>query len=381
MPRPSRRLLRLSGARATSAKEPDRRPGAIRLADPRALPVARAGPRRHRAAARPGLPRGGGGLRRHLAHRAQLHRRGVYCDPIPFAAALASRTRRIRIGFAVIQLALRHPVRLAVELALLDNLSQGRLDVGVGRGSLYNEYEYVGYGLRSDDARERAAEALDGAHRGVDGQAPFSYAGKHFQVQFPALRPRPVSVRIRRSGAARCGRLVRGMRAARRADHDLAAAARADPERASASTPMPSRRAGIRRRAGHSACAIWRSGVTSTWGEPGAGRGRAGRCRPSHAPAHAARAPGMEPGRFPRGPERGQPVQRSGRRRRRGGALGRSRPARSTGRRPGWRSSSPPSGTRESIIVLCQMSFGYLPHERIMASMRRFGEAVMPRFR
>jgi alkanesulfonate monooxygenase SsuD/methylene tetrahydromethanopterin reductase-like flavin-dependent oxidoreductase (luciferase family) len=54
-----------------------------------------------------------------------------------FAAALAARTQRIRIGFAVIQLALRHPVRLA----LLDNLCGGRLDVGVGRGSIYNEYE------------------------------------------------------------------------------------------------------------------------------------------------------------------------------------------------------------------------------------------------
>src|SRR5215475_14922875 len=49
----------------------------------------------------------------------------VYCDPIPFASALAARTSRIRIGFAVIQLALRHPIRLAVQLALLDNLSGG----------------------------------------------------------------------------------------------------------------------------------------------------------------------------------------------------------------------------------------------------------------
>jgi len=44
----------------------------------------------------------------------------VYSDPIPFASALAARTSRVRIGFAVIQLALRHPIRLAVQLALLD---------------------------------------------------------------------------------------------------------------------------------------------------------------------------------------------------------------------------------------------------------------------
>jgi alkanesulfonate monooxygenase SsuD/methylene tetrahydromethanopterin reductase-like flavin-dependent oxidoreductase (luciferase family) len=70
---------------------------------------------------------------------------------------VAARTSRIRIGFAVLQLALRHPIRLATELALLDNLSGGRLDVGVGHGTNYNEYEFVGYGLRSDDSRERMA--------------------------------------------------------------------------------------------------------------------------------------------------------------------------------------------------------------------------------
>jgi len=114
----------------------------------------------------------------------------VYCDPIPFAGALAARTSRIRIGFAVIQLALRHPIRLAVQLAVLDNLSRGRLDVGVGRGSLYNEYEYVGYGLRSDDSRERSAEALDVMIRAWT-EEPLVHQGKYFQVALPALRPRP----------------------------------------------------------------------------------------------------------------------------------------------------------------------------------------------
>jgi alkanesulfonate monooxygenase SsuD/methylene tetrahydromethanopterin reductase-like flavin-dependent oxidoreductase (luciferase family) len=113
----------------------------------------------------------------------------VYCDPIPFASAPAARTSRVRIGFAVIQLALRHPVRLAVQLALLDNLSRGRLDVGVGRGTLYNEYEFVGYGLRSDDSRERSAEALEVLVRAWT-EEPFVHQGKFFQASFPALRPR-----------------------------------------------------------------------------------------------------------------------------------------------------------------------------------------------
>jgi len=115
----------------------------------------------------------------------------VYSDPIPFAAALAMRTTRIRIGFAVIQMALRHPVRLATQLALIDNLSRGRLDVGVGRGSIFNEYEYVGYGLRSDDARERMAEALEVLTRAWTA-SPLVHKGRFFDLTVPELRPVPV---------------------------------------------------------------------------------------------------------------------------------------------------------------------------------------------
>jgi alkanesulfonate monooxygenase SsuD/methylene tetrahydromethanopterin reductase-like flavin-dependent oxidoreductase (luciferase family) len=115
----------------------------------------------------------------------------VYADPIPFAAALAMRTRRIRIGFAVIQMALRHPVRLATQLSLLDNLTRGRLDVGVGRGTIFNEYEFVGYGLRSDDARERMVEGLDVMTRAWT-ETPLDYEGKYFKVRLPELRPVPV---------------------------------------------------------------------------------------------------------------------------------------------------------------------------------------------
>ena len=114
----------------------------------------------------------------------------VYCDPIPFASALAMRTSKVRIGFAVIQMTLRHPVRLAIQLSLLDNLCKGRLDVGIGRGSIFNEYEYVGYGLRSDDSRERTAEAITILKRAWT-EEPFAHKGKFFNLSFPALRPRP----------------------------------------------------------------------------------------------------------------------------------------------------------------------------------------------
>ena len=114
----------------------------------------------------------------------------VYSDPIPLASVVAARTSRIRIGFAVIQLALRHPIRLATQLALLDNLSEGRLDVGVGHGTNYNEYEFVGFGLRSDDSRARMEETLDVLVRAWT-EAPLVHKGKFYELSLPELRPKP----------------------------------------------------------------------------------------------------------------------------------------------------------------------------------------------
>ena len=157
---------------------------------------------RHRRAADPGLPtRRTVGFDGVWLTEHNFTGEAVYCDPIPFASAVAARTTRVRIGFAVIQMALRHPIRLAVQLALLDNLSRGRIDVGVGRGSLYNEYEYVGYGLRSDDGPERSAEAIEVMTRAWT-EAPFSFEGKYYQVRLPGSVRAPTSGRIPRSGAA-----------------------------------------------------------------------------------------------------------------------------------------------------------------------------------
>lgn len=113
----------------------------------------------------------------------------VYSDPIPFASALAMRTERVRIGFAVIQMTLRHPIRVATQLALLDNLCKGRLDVGVGRGTIFNEYEFVGYGLRSNDSRERMAESLEILHQAWSGK-PVDFKGEFYELSLPELRPR-----------------------------------------------------------------------------------------------------------------------------------------------------------------------------------------------
>ncbi len=115
----------------------------------------------------------------------------VYNDSLMFAAALAVKTERIRIGFAVVQTPFHHPVRLAVQLALLDNLSNGRIDVGIGKGTAYNEYEFVGHGLRSHDSRERMEETVEILERAWC-EAPLTFEGKFHKLHIPAIRPKPV---------------------------------------------------------------------------------------------------------------------------------------------------------------------------------------------
>jgi alkanesulfonate monooxygenase SsuD/methylene tetrahydromethanopterin reductase-like flavin-dependent oxidoreductase (luciferase family) len=115
----------------------------------------------------------------------------VYNDALMFAAAVAMKTSRIRIGFAVVQMPFHHPVRLAVQLALLDNLSNGRVDVGIGKGTVYNEYEFIGHGLRSTDSRARLEEAQEIFER-LWTETPLTYEGKYYNVHVPELRPRPV---------------------------------------------------------------------------------------------------------------------------------------------------------------------------------------------
>ena len=114
----------------------------------------------------------------------------AYADPVVFGAAVATRTRRVRIGFAVVEMALHHPVRLAVQTALLDHLSRGRLIVGTGRGSAFNEYEYLGFGTTMEEGLDmlpEAEELLVKAWTGDDVQ----HDGRFWKATFPTLRPRP----------------------------------------------------------------------------------------------------------------------------------------------------------------------------------------------
>ncbi len=114
----------------------------------------------------------------------------AYADPLVFGGAVAMRTKRVRIGFAVVELALYHPVRLAVQTAVLDHLSQGRLIVGTGRGSAYNEYEYLGFGITMEDGRDMLPEAEELLIKAWTGEN-VDHQGRYWKSVFPTLRPQP----------------------------------------------------------------------------------------------------------------------------------------------------------------------------------------------
>ena len=114
----------------------------------------------------------------------------AYVDPVSFAAALAAATERIRIGFAVAQMSLHHPVRIAEQLSLIDNISKGRLLVGMGRGTAFNIYDYMGYGIDHNEAQARFDEA-ETIMRGAWTTDNFSHQGRFWSLRMPRLRPRP----------------------------------------------------------------------------------------------------------------------------------------------------------------------------------------------
>ena len=114
----------------------------------------------------------------------------AYADPLVFGAAVAMKTQRVRIGFAVVELALHHPVRLAVQTAVLDHLSQGRLIVGTGRGSAYNAYEYIGFGTTMEQGNEMLPEAEELLVKAWT-EENVRHEGRFWNVAFPELRPRP----------------------------------------------------------------------------------------------------------------------------------------------------------------------------------------------
>ena len=114
----------------------------------------------------------------------------AYGDPMVFAGVVAAHTKRVDIGFGIIEMALHHPVRLAVQTALLDHLTRGRLIVGTGRGSNFNAFEYTGFGSTVDAGPEMLNEAEDLLLKAWTTEN-VDHKGTYWQASFPSIRPRP----------------------------------------------------------------------------------------------------------------------------------------------------------------------------------------------
>jgi probable F420-dependent oxidoreductase len=114
---------------------------------------------------------------------------GYSPSPVVIAAALAVKTKRMRIGTNVLLLPLYHPVRLAEDCATVDILSRGRFELGVGLGYRPNEFE--GYGIPYHERAGRTNEALQIIRRLWEGET-VTFHGKYYHIDGARIEPPPV---------------------------------------------------------------------------------------------------------------------------------------------------------------------------------------------
>ena len=107
----------------------------------------------------------------------------------PLAGAIAARTTQIRISNDIALLPLYHPVRLAEELAVLDHISNGRMEFGIGKGYVPKEFEAFGVPLKNRvSMTDEAIEILRLAWK----DEPFSFKGKRYELSNINVYPKPV---------------------------------------------------------------------------------------------------------------------------------------------------------------------------------------------
>jgi alkanesulfonate monooxygenase SsuD/methylene tetrahydromethanopterin reductase-like flavin-dependent oxidoreductase (luciferase family) len=105
---------------------------------------------------------------------------------IPVAGAMAARTQRMRFSSDICLLPFNHPIRLAEDLAVLDNLSNGRIELGVGMG--YAPHEFRGFGMPVSHRVSRTEEGLELLRRCFAGER-FSFHGKRYQCDNVVITP------------------------------------------------------------------------------------------------------------------------------------------------------------------------------------------------
>ena len=119
-------------------------------------------------------------------------RHGILSSTLALLSYIAARTHTIRLGTAVLVLPFHDPVRLAEEAATVDLLSGGRLDLGVGRGFQWTEFN--GFALSLDDSTARYDEALDVILKAWREPDRFTHAGRFWRYNDISVEPRPAQV-------------------------------------------------------------------------------------------------------------------------------------------------------------------------------------------
>ena len=110
----------------------------------------------------------------------------VLASPVTILSAIAGRTRNIRVGTAVLLLPLANPIRVAEEIATLDQISDGRVEFGVGRGTFPNVHE--GFGVPFEESRGRFEESIEIILKAWN---TFSFEGEHFTLPEMSVNPKP----------------------------------------------------------------------------------------------------------------------------------------------------------------------------------------------
>ncbi len=114
---------------------------------------------------------------------------GYLPSPLPVAAAIAARTKKIRIALGVLLMPFHNPVRLAEDVAVVDVISGGRFELGVGVG--YKGEEFEGFAVPFNERGARTNEALGIVRRLLDGET-VTFKGKFFEVNNVKLAPEPI---------------------------------------------------------------------------------------------------------------------------------------------------------------------------------------------
>jgi alkanesulfonate monooxygenase SsuD/methylene tetrahydromethanopterin reductase-like flavin-dependent oxidoreductase (luciferase family) len=120
-------------------------------------------------------------------------------SPLLMMAHIAAKFPDLSLGTSVLVLPWYHPLRLAEEIAMLNSLTQGRLHLGIGRGTAKMEYD--AYNIDMNEGRARFSEVFGIVEQGLAGK-PFSHRGQFWNIERP-IRVRPIPSTSRCTSTAR----------------------------------------------------------------------------------------------------------------------------------------------------------------------------------